>query len=161
VNFLKNKKNTPPSLDLTQEQKSRIQLSNTISYLITLVAFPYIFFFRNYSETLANIIIVIILAFLTVPILNRLKKTISARYILIITTNLTAAYYASAFGKSTGIHYLFFAYLLLPIIIFEFHQKKHILLGTLLPTILLFLLEFSNYHLFTPIKTSLEFQNKI
>lgn len=146
---------------LELEKLERIYLSNRIAFIVSCVAFPYIFIFRFYSVTLSNVVIFIIAIFLSVICLNKFKFHNVSRYLLILSTNATAAYYAASFGKVSGIQYLFFAYLALPMVIFSFHESRKIIWGTLIPLICILYLELSHFYSPTPVLTSPSFQNLI
>ena len=139
----------------------KIKISNTIAFIVSFVAAPYTYFFRAYSTSLANIVFVIILAFLSVIILNKCRYYTVSRFVLILSANISAAYYSASFGEETGIHLLFFAYIMLPLVIFQYHEIYKMSLGALITILCIGYLEFSHYYSPTPIVTSPSFQNFI
>ena len=149
------------SVGVSSPMREKVFLTNGIALCVSVVAFPYVFLFRAYSEVLANVVVVVIGAFLSVFVLNKLGYYALGRFFLILTTNVSAAYYSAAFGQSAGIQYLFFAYLCLPLIVFDFHQPKHIFCGSVIPIACMLYLELSQYYSPTPVTTPDDFQNII
>jgi len=149
------------STTVTSGVEEYVRLTNKIALIISCVAFPYIFIFRPFSLALSNAVIVIIGAFFLVIVLNKFYYFNIARFLLVFSTNLTAMYYAASFGVGAGIQNLFFAYLVLPLMLFGFRDVKKVAAGCSVSILCILYLELTEYYSPTPVASSVEFQNLI
>ena len=127
----------------------RIKLTNQIALILFCTAFPYIFIFQEVSTPFGLLVIPIITMFAVTLYLNKLKYYSAARFGLILSANLGALYYSSALGRAAGVQLLFFAFIGMPLVLFEITEHKQALLGTVIPILCLSFLEFSNHTFFS------------
>jgi signal transduction histidine kinase len=123
----------------------RIVLTNQIAILLLLIASPYILLFFSLSRIHGLLGLPIVILFILTPIANKFGKFTTARLLVVIGGNLGAFFYAAAFGREAGIQFLFFAYVGLPVLIFETEESAATLFCMFLPILCFLLLEISGY----------------
>ncbi|RAP39109.1 hypothetical protein DID80_00455 [Candidatus Marinamargulisbacteria bacterium SCGC AAA071-K20] len=127
------------------------KITNEIALLYFIVAHPYLYIFRWMSEPLLSLsTIPFNILFLSTIILNYYKKETTAKYVLLVSSNIALIFYSIILGKEAGIYLVFFALLVTPFVIFKQHQQIHIKLNITLPIVSYFFTEYS-YSKFNPI----------
>jgi PAS domain S-box-containing protein len=126
-------------------QSKRIRITNQISIVISFIAslYGFIFYFTGFKKEGLEVIIIVAALFLPV-ILNQYKQYFLARIWFLITVNLAVFVYSYIFGRDTGIQLVFFPLGCLPWILYEIKDWKYIAAGTLIPTILYCIYDFSS-----------------
>ncbi|NBV41465.1 sensor histidine kinase [bacterium] len=103
---------------------NKVRTCNQIALIIGLACLPYTYIFRAVNlPGLANLIIPISLLFFSVRWINGRGFRRTANFVLIVTANLAATLYSASLGERTFIHALFFAFVGLPLVIFEPDEK--------------------------------------
>ena len=133
----------------TVEKQKKIILTNQISLLSGLAASPYffIFYFAGFIN-LSLLIIPTVFVLLSCPFLNYFGKHRLANFLMMLDAYIAICFYSCSFGKDSGVQNLYFAFVGVPLVIFEKKDNvaKFLLIATSLT--LLFLSELFNYSFF-------------
>jgi signal transduction histidine kinase len=148
--FLKNASKTGTHKSQDQDLYKRIKLCNQICIVMAYVSFPYIFIFHYFGYTAQGLqVIPFVFLFLSPILLNHLGHYNFAKHSLLTWGNVSIIFFGSIFGREAGFQMAFFSMVTLPVVLFEFHQRKHTMLGILNVILCLFFLEIIDYHIFT------------
>ena len=129
--------------------RRRIFIVNQISLIFVLLAAPYFAIFYSLQLTApAFWVIPSVLAYMGCIVLNKFNKPDLAALGIILFSCIIILYYSCALGKTAGAHYVYFALVLLPLILFGIKKKRLSILSFLLPISTLLVLEYTNYSLF-------------
>ena len=107
-----------------------VSLSYKISCLVIVIGVIYTLFFLYINQLLLGSVGALTVFSLSIAlILLKFKKTLTARWVIIVVTNLATLFFAIVLGKETGIHDFFYGLCILPFILFNTHDRWKQLLG--------------------------------
>lgn len=125
--------------------KERANLCSRIGLSLGIVTIPYFFILRSGSVVFGNAVALVCFCFLLAPILTFFKRPNLARIALILTMNITVLVYSLALGKSSGVHLLFMANLIIPFVIFDAKEQGKMVSALFIAITLMAILEWQNY----------------
>ncbi len=116
---------------LISDQARKTKISNFIGIILGLIIFPYTFYFNQSVEYeyLAVACLLTSITFLTIPLINHLKKTTFARYLLIILSTFSVGMFSIILEAKSHIFIFFFPIILLPLLFFTYKQRTHIIIS--------------------------------
>ncbi|MSR89115.1 MAG: hypothetical protein EXS67_05635 [Candidatus Margulisbacteria bacterium] len=124
----------------------KIILSNQLIFLLIVSSSPYILIFELMGNSrISWALIFVNVLFLSCLLANKFKRYTLARIALLFFANLATLFFTLILGKNTGIFYLLFAFICLPMIIFESYEKVKILACSAFPVICYLVIE-SNFN---------------
>ncbi len=120
----------------TEQKIKKIRISNQITFSLTIVAFSYafIFYFLGMKKEGLGVSIVVLSMSLSL-LFNHYKLFVYSRLWFILVINVAVIIYTALFGRDSGIQLVFFSFVALPWLLFEFKDRKYILMGILLPCV--------------------------
>jgi len=89
----------------------------------------------------------VVLGFYVSLILNKKGFNLTARLLIIFTNMICMIFFACLLGKSSGAHLILFGVSVVPSLIFQFHERRTLIISTLIPLISFLMLELTNYQL--------------
>lgn len=102
------------------DKQSRIQLVNQIAFVFIIAAAPYSALFRYMGDPVLAILVVPSVAmFIICILLNYYKKNNLSRIFLLVAIVIPIYFYSGAIGKSSGIHNTLYAFITIPLVIFD------------------------------------------
>lgn len=111
-------------------QAKRIRVSNQIAWGFFLIAWPFVVFFALLGLTEQSLGVVLLIGFWALtPILNHLGYFRLSRLNLMFALNVAIAVYSYWLGVETGIPLTSFAAIVLPFILYEFHDDLNKVIG--------------------------------
>lgn len=111
----------------------RIKVSNQIGIGFFIIAWPFVVFFSLLELYQQSMGVMILIGFWSAtPLLNHFKMHSLARFNLILVLNVSVFIYSYWLGTRTGIPLVCFAALLLPFILYEFHDHFNKIIGSVL-----------------------------
>ncbi|MDH5367022.1 MAG: HAMP domain-containing histidine kinase [Cyclobacteriaceae bacterium] len=136
------------NIDKTLEQRNNVLVSVFAIFGILFSSIQLLndLYHNNYIATLMDGIIVLILGL--VYLLNEKRKHKLAKIIFLVFINLTLFIYACIVPKEMGVFFIFFPMSSVSALIFSSDESKIRNALILLPFVLVFILELSDYHLF-------------
>ncbi|MEQ9441252.1 MAG: ATP-binding protein [Cyclobacteriaceae bacterium] len=136
-----------PTMSFVESKK--VRLINICAILAGGCTFPYLFHFADYNALLAVATSLSLLGFVGTIALNRRQWYQAARMVLIINVNLYLFTTASSLGRAAGEQMIYFPVIIGSVLVFAF-QEKPLWWGTVgLSLLCLFVLEWTNYELFS------------
>ena len=139
----------------SSEKIENIRLSNKLTLILSGVAFPYIgIFYLMNLFLLSYMAILVVSGYLAVIYFNALKKHKFAKHILVVNTMWTIYFYSCMLGKESGIQMVYYASIILPIVLFGGTNKKETVWATLFIGGCFVLLEQVGYKRVTPYSIS-------
>ncbi len=119
-----------------------IILTNQVCLVFIFFSLPYTYFFHVIgSSLLAVIVFIAVINYAFCLFLNKRKKFLLAKIVLIVTFSVALSYHVIVLGSESGIQFLCFALVLISYVIFEPYTKRVQLLFTVLPGFTFVLLE--------------------
>lgn len=137
--------------ELNASNTKRLILTNRLGIIAVFFTLPYIigFFYFGYT-TVATISCLCCVVYLSVPLLNIFNFNILSKLVLYFGVLVHQFILASIFGESAGIHIIYIALILLPIVLFEIKdQLGWILFCGLIIVFATLLLYFTKFSLFS------------
>ncbi len=143
------------SLEISNETSGstarKLRLTQTLCASFFIISSTYWFIFGFFDLKVAQLFVIpIVVNYCIAGVLNKKGWHTTSQFLIIVGTALSLFSFSLLLGKESGAHLIFFALIGLPLILFEPHQKKTIAITTLIPIVLAFLLEITNYSLFIP-----------
>lgn len=139
---------TGTAKELSASDTKRLILTNRFGIIAVLFTFPYILGFFYYSyNTVALFSCFCCIVYFSVPFFNKFYLFTPSKLVLYLGVLVHQFVLASIFGESAGIHYIYIALILLPIVLFDI--KKQIgwilfcIVITIFATLLLYFSQFS------------------
>ncbi len=139
---------TGTAKELNASDTKRLILTNRFGIIAVFFTFPYILGFFYYGYTIVALFSCLCcIVYFSVPLFNRFHLYITSKLVLYLGVLVHQFVLASIFGESAGIHYMYIALILLPIVLFDI--KKQIgwilfcIVITIFATLLLYFTEFS------------------
>ncbi|HAA54905.1 MAG TPA: hypothetical protein DCE42_09115 [Myxococcales bacterium] len=127
------------------EQK-QISLSNFLSSLLPLFAFPYVVFHALFgSAAVMWILIGAVVSYPIVLLLNYFKRTVLARYFFVFFSNVALYTIILVLGEGIMGHLLFFPFVMFPMLFFGLNRIGGIIFGVLFSMSLYALLLATNF----------------
>lgn len=129
------------------ENLRKVRLVNLFSFLAAGSSLPYAFVFEQpflRIVTIAFVGLCIISYFL-----NRARKYMAARYLLLMNSSVYLFITASAFGRASGEQLIYLPVIFGAVLVYEFSEFKNLLLSIGVILLSLAVLEFTDYKLFT------------
>jgi signal transduction histidine kinase len=150
------------SEDITLERRTKIILTNKIALLLALAASPYfiLFYFTGHKE-LSALVIPLEMALLLTLFFNFKGFFQLSRWTLLLSALSAILFYSCKFGKASGIQSLYFAFTIVPLVIFEKNQKYQKAFALCLPIVFLITQELSKYTIFSYVPTNPFYTNLI
>jgi|GEM_PF-1287901 len=110
--------------ELSPSDKKRLILTNRLGIISVFFTFPYIlaFFFGGYNS-IALFSCLCCVVYFSVPLFSRVRLYTSAKLVLYMGVLVHQFVLASIFGKDAGIHIIYIALILLPIVLFEIKKQ--------------------------------------
>lgn len=133
---------------LNASDTKRLTLTNRFGIISVFFTSPYIlaFFYYGYGN-IALFSCLCCIVYFSVPLLSRIHLYTTAKLVLYLGVLVHQFVLASTFGKNAGIHIIYIALILLPILLFELNKQLGWILFcgliTILATLLLYFTEFS------------------
>lgn len=139
---------TGTAKELDASDTKRLILTNRFGIISVLFTFPYIlgFFYSGYNMV-ALFSCLCCIVYFSVPFINRFSLYTASKLTLYLGVLVHQFVLASIFGEKAGIHYIYIALILLPIVLFDI--KKQIgwilfcIIITIFATLLLYFTRFS------------------
>ena len=137
------------SQNFSSDKKRSIILTNKIALILACSALPYFFLFSftGYAS-LSILVIPLEILLLTSVLLNRNDFFKLSKWILMTASLGAIFYYSCKFGKNAGIQSLYFAFIGVPLVIFDEESQRERFIALGLPLGLYILLEVYQYHFF-------------
>lgn len=122
-------------------------LSQKLILMLCLISVPYVGVFWLISKKMALCIFPLIGLYLSSYLLIKKGYSDWGRWSFLIWLNVGVIFYSSSFGRPMGIQMLFFAFLLLPLMMFSVNERSKMIGALPIPVIAFAVLEASNYSL--------------
>ncbi|RAP33856.1 hypothetical protein DID75_01040 [Candidatus Marinamargulisbacteria bacterium SCGC AG-410-N11] len=115
---------------------SRLIISKKLAIVGALISCPYIFLFSYFKITLLTYYIPFSIGwFLLTLFFLKINKNNLARLNLVVCSCTGLTIFSAFCGKEAGIHLVFFAMIILPMILFEFNQRIWIFVSSIFPVV--------------------------
>jgi serine phosphatase RsbU (regulator of sigma subunit) len=135
--------------DASEEEKRYVPLTNQIALSFICLASPYFFIFYFLGLPFqAYIVIPSVLSFGVCIALNQFRLHRLASFSVIFATSVIILYYACVLGKAAGAHYVYFALVLMPLMMFPIRCKKWLLASFAVPITFILSMEATHYSIF-------------
>ena len=126
----------------------RVRLTNQIALLLIVCATPYYRIFGLISDNLAYPIVGIVFFLILALVLNRFRRHVLAKWVVVLVANMTLLFYSSSLGQAVQIQMVYFALMGFPFVIFDMSQKRQLFCAAMLPVVNLIVLEVTAYRVF-------------
>jgi two-component sensor histidine kinase len=112
-----------------QSDKARLKAINLFCAVTSVMACPYLFFLIYHKDYKSmGVMALIMLSFLTCILLNQWKFKTASRFLVVFVTNLSVLYFSCLLGMKSGIHLYLFTAPLIVYMLFDFKEKRRIVL---------------------------------
>lgn len=126
-----------------------VALVNKMAFILACVTLPYFFLFFSASGFFSALVILPIVAcYLGCIALNHFRWFKLSKFLLLSTVNIGAFYYSAILGEPSAIYHLYYLFITLPFILFDFQEIKLVIAGLGITFFSWFFLQI-NYNLYT------------
>jgi serine phosphatase RsbU (regulator of sigma subunit) len=141
--------NTGTEDKATPEEKQLVRLSNQVSLIFALVAFPYFFIFRHANLFFSgNLVLFFVLWFSSGVIFNKFKFYYGSIFSTVLCGTVAISYYACILSKAASAQYILIPLLILPLVLIFTDNKTSLLGFSFIPISCSLLLEYYDYSFF-------------
>ena len=120
--------------ELQKSEVRKIHLTNQTVLILSFATVPYLLLFRLFGTPfLAWLIIPVFASFVSCIVLNHYRQYWASRMLFVIFANAAAFYYSAKLGIPANVHNLYFAFVGLPLMLFEPYRIRSILVSILIP----------------------------
>lgn len=134
------------------EKAKRIRLTNLMMLTVFVTGTPFVIIFYTFCGPLTGIILLgYVLSFLSIYFLNKARKHLIAKCVMIALKNIAVIHFAIWFGEPTGLHHMLIPFACVPFLVFERHLKLITYIGLSISIIGFFIVDFGRIEPMLPL----------